>query len=364
MAVMRIGIMGFGQTGRNVFRILAERSSAARPEGNSIEVAAICDTVPADQLLYLLKFNTLFGRFDEPMTLEDGRLRLRERAIRFWSSSPRGEVPAWGEEGVDVVVDCTARALTRVEAEQHRDAGAGRVIVSTPSPGPLDITLVRGWNHGDLRPEHRIVGLASRTVSCITPMLAILKDAFGVQRCFFNAIHAYTNAHRLADVPLSDKRRGRSAPENIIPQESRSEEMLETLFPDLKGKLTGSAMDVPVANGSVVDLTCWHERAVTAEAIRDAVRAGASGRWKGILRCEDDPIVSSDVTRSAYSCMFDSPATLILGTRLSKTLAWLDAGWSFATWIVEVVAALARLEPSASTSPTGERTSFAAGARQ
>ena len=349
MGATRVGIMGFGQTGRNVFRILSGR--------DDIQVAAICDTVPADQLLYLLRFNTLFGRFEEPMTLEDGRLRLRDRSIRFWSPSPKGDVPPWSEEGVDLVVECTSRTLTRSEAERHRAAGAGRVVVSTPSPGPLDITLVRGWNHGDLRPEHRIVGLASRTVSCVTPMLAILKDAFGVERCFFNAIHAYTNAHRLADVPLSDKRRGRSAPENIIPQESRSEEMLETLFPDLRGKLTGSAMDVPVANGSVVDLTCWHSRPATAASIRDAVLAGAAGRWKGIVRCEDDPIVSSDATKSEYSCLFDSPATLILGSRLSKTLCWLDAGWSFSTWIVEVIGALSRLAPSEDRAPS------AAGAR-
>jgi glyceraldehyde 3-phosphate dehydrogenase len=173
-------------------------------------------------------------------------------------------------------------------------------------------------------------------------MLAILKEAFGIERAFFDAVHAYTNAHRLADVPLADKRRGRSAPENIIPQESRSEAMLERLFPDLVGKLTGSAVDVPVANGSVVDLTCWHARPVSPGAIADAVRAAAAGRWRGIVACEDDPIVSSDVTRSVYSCIFDAPATMTLGDRVSKTLAWIDAGWAFAVRVAEVVSELAR----------------------
>ena len=343
MAATRVGIMGFGQTGRNVFRIMA-----ARPD---VEIVAICDTVPAEQLLYLLRFDTLFGRFDETVSLEDGRLRFRGRDIRFWASFPKGEVPPWREAEVDVVLECTARALTREAAEKNLGAGADRVIVCTPAAEPLDITLVRGWNDGDLRPEHRVIGLASRTVSCVAPILAILREAFGVERAFFNAIHAYSNAHRLADVPLSDKRRGRSAPENIIPQESRSEQMLETLFPDLAGRMTGSAVDVPVANGSVVDLTCWHTRPVTPAAIAAAVRAAASGRWKGVVACEEEPIVSSDVTRSVQSCIFDVQATMSLGDRLSKTLSWIDAGWAFATRIAEVVSALAALDAAKSRSP-------------
>ncbi|HWC64532.1 MAG TPA: glyceraldehyde 3-phosphate dehydrogenase NAD-binding domain-containing protein [Thermoanaerobaculia bacterium] len=334
----RVGIMGFGQTGRNVFRILAGRSDA--------EVVAICDVVPADQLLYLLKFDTLFGRFDAPVALSDGRLLLRGRPIRFWDSYPRGDVPPWGEEKVDVVLDCTARALTRDEAARHLEAGAGRVVVCTPSAGPVDVTAVRGFNDDAFRPEHRIVDVSSPTVSCVAPILAILKDAFGLERVFFDAIHAYTNAHRLADVPLTDKRRGRSAAENIIPQESRSEAMLTRIFPDLAGRLTGSAVDVPVANGSVVDLTCWHSRPVSPESIADAVRSAAAGRWKGVVACEEEPIVSSDVTRSVYPCMFDAQATLVLGERLSKTLCWIDAGWAVATRIVDVVAALARLGPA------------------
>jgi len=332
MAATRVGIMGFGQTGRNVFRIMA-----ARPD---VEVVAICDTVPADQLLYLLKFDTLFGRFEEPVALGEGSLRFRGRDIRFWSSFRKDTLPPWREASVDVVLECTARALTRADAASHLAAGAGRLVACTPPAEPLDVSLVRGWNDGELRPEHRLIGLASRTVSCIAPILAILKDAFGIERAFFDAVHAYTNAHRLSDVPLSDKRRGRSAAENIIPQESRSEAMLERLFPDLAGKLTGSAVDVPVANGSVVDLTCWHSRPASPASIAEAVRAAAAGRWRGIVACEDEPIVSSDVTRSVYSCVFDAPATMTLGDRVSKTLSWSDAGWAFALRIAEVVSAL------------------------
>ena len=348
MAATRVGIMGFGQTGRNVFRIMAGRSD--------VEIVAICDAVPPDQLLYLLRFDTLFGRFEEPLALSEGGLRFRGRDIRFWAPFPKGDVPPWGEAKVDVVLECTARALTRAEAASHPAAGAGRVVACTPPAEALDFTFVRGWNDEELRPEHRLIDLASRTVSCIAPILAILKDAFGIERAFFDAIHAYTNAHRLSDVPLSDKRRGRSAAENIIPQESRSEAMLERLFPDLAGKLTGSAVDVPVANGSVVDLTCWHSRPASPESIADAVRAAAAGRWKGIVACEEEPIVSSDVTRSDYSCVFDAPATMMLGERLSKTLSWTDAGWAFAVRIAEVVSALSRLDaPGTGVVGAGER---------
>jgi len=335
MAPVRVGIMGFGQTGRNVFRIMAARSD--------VEIVAICDMVPADQLLYLLKFDTLFGRFEEPVSLSDGVLRFRDRDIRFWTPFAKSAAPPWGEANVDVVLECTARALTRAEAASHLAAGAGRVVACTPPAEPLDITLVRGWNDGELRPEHRLIDLASRTVSCIAPILSILKESFGIERAFFDAVHAYTNAHRLADVPLLDKRRGRSAAENIIPQESRSEAMLERLFPELAGKLTGSAVDVPVANGSVVDLTCWHTRPASPESIAEAVRAAAAGRWSGVVACEDEPIVSSDVTRSVYSCVFDAQATMTLGDRVSKTLSWIDAGWAFAVRIAEVVSVLSRL---------------------
>jgi len=334
MAGVRVGIMGFGQTGRNVFRILASRTD--------LEVAAICDVVPADQLRYLLKFDTLFGRFAESVELGEGTLEFRGRPIRFWSSFAKGEVPPWREARVDVVLDCTARALDRRDAERHLEAGAGGIVVTTPSPAACDITVVRGWNDGEVRPEHRVVGIASTTVACVAPMLSILKDAFGIERVFFNAVHAYTSAHRLADVPLPDMRRGRSAPENIIPQESRSEAALEAIFPDLAGRITASAMDVPVANGSVVDLTCWHGRPVTPASIAEAVRAAGAGRWNDIVVCEEEPVVSSDVTRSGASATFDVGATLVLGERLSKTLCWIDAGWALAGRAVHAAAALAK----------------------
>jgi glyceraldehyde 3-phosphate dehydrogenase len=337
MSAIRVGIMGFGRTGRTIFRILHGRTD--------MEVAAICDMAPANELLYLLKFDTLYGRFGEPVSATGSELRVRDHSIPFWSENRRDEVPPWSQAKVDVVVDCTARELSRADLQKHLDAGAPRVVLGAPSVGPVDLVLVRGLNDSDLRREHRVVGLFSPTVACVAPILSILDEAFGIERAFFDAVHAYTNAHRLADVPLADKRRGRSAAENIIPQESRSEAILSELLPALSGRLVGSAVDVPVANGSVVDLTCWHSKPVGVEALVDVVRrAAASERWKGIVACEEEEIVSSDVTRSAYSCVFDAPATMTLGAKMSKTLCWLDSGWAFAERIVEVAARLAALD--------------------
>jgi glyceraldehyde 3-phosphate dehydrogenase len=333
MAAGRVGIFGFGRTGRNAFRLLA-----GRPD---LELAAICDTAPAEPLVYLLKFDTLQGRFAEPVELGGGRLRFRGREIPFWGSSPRGEVPDWRGSGVDVVLECTMRHLQREDYAKHLEAGAERVVVCAPSTGKLDLLLVPGIGEERLNRQHRVVGLASPTVACAAPVLAILLEAFGIERAFFNAVHAYTTAHRLADVPLEDKRRGRSAAENIIPQESRSEAVLGEILPPLRGKLVGSAVNVPVANGSAVDLTCWHERAVTAESVRDAVQRAARGAWRTVVAFEEEPIVSSDVTVSDFPCTFDSQAAMAVGSRISKTLSWFDSGWALARRAVDAAARLA-----------------------
>jgi glyceraldehyde 3-phosphate dehydrogenase len=182
-------------------------------------------------------------------------------------------------------------------------------------------------------------------VHCLAPILAILEEAFGIRRALFTTIHSYTSAHRLADVPAEDKRRGRAAAENIIPQASRSPAMIVELLPELRGRLTGYAMNVPVSNGSVVDLVTWHEKPVTAAALNEALRtAAAAERWKRVLDFEDAPIVSSDIARSRFSATFDSLATMTLGDRVSKTLSWFDSGYGYAHRAVDLVERFARLE--------------------
>ncbi|HSU83270.1 MAG TPA: type I glyceraldehyde-3-phosphate dehydrogenase, partial [Thermoanaerobaculia bacterium] len=198
--------------------------------------------------------------------------------------------------------------------------------------------IVFGVNEDQLRPEHRIVSVASATAIAAGPVLKVLDNAFGVERAFLTTVHAFTNQQRLADVPDDDPRRGRAAGENIIPQETHAAELLADLLPDLRGKITGYSMNVPVANGSVVDLVCWHQRPVTVEAVNEVVRtAAASDGLKHILGYETEPIVSSDILLSEDSGTFDSLGTMVLGNEVSKTLTWFDNGWGYAHRVVDLL---------------------------
>lgn len=330
MTSTTVGVMGFGRIGRNLFRILYKR--------DDVRIGAIADTADAAGLEYLLRFDTLLGRFPDEVSIRDGHLYVWGRQIRTLCDMERGAIPPWGELGVETVLEATARKLTRRDLEKHLEAGAKRVILCSPPVDPLDAIVVRGINDETVDLSHRIVSNASSTVHCLAPILKILQEAFGIERALFTTIHAYTNQHRLADVPSEDKRRGRAAAENIIPQESRSPAMLLDLIPELRGKLIGAAMNVPVRNGSVVDLVCWHPRKVTAEAVNEVLRTAAHcSRWRGVVRYEDDPIVSCDVVKSNESSIFDSLATMVLGDRVSKVLAWYDAGWGYAHRVVDLV---------------------------
>jgi len=335
--VTRVGIYGFGRIGRNLFRLIYGR--------DDIRVGAISDLADAGALAYLLKFDTLLGRFPDPVALEDGRLRAGELSIPLLAGKDAPAIPPWGDLRVHTVFEATSRGRTRAEAEAHLAAGARRVILLSPPLEPPDATIVLGVNEAKIDPAQRIVSNASSTVQCLTPALAILESVFGIRRAIFTTIHSYTSAHRLADVPLEDKRRGRAAAENIIPQASRSTTIVLDLLPTLRGKLTGYAMNVPVPNGSVVDLVCWHEKPVTKAAIDEAFRAAAlSDRWRRVLAYEDAPIVSSDVARSPYSATYDSLATMTLGDRVSKTLSWFDSGYGYAQRGIDLVGRYAALE--------------------
>jgi glyceraldehyde 3-phosphate dehydrogenase len=337
MSAATIGLMGFGRIGRNIFRILFK--------SEDVRIEAISDIADPAALVYLLRFDTLLGRFPEDAAVREGRLVAGGRAIPMLSGEKPGDVP-WGELGVDTVIEATARYRTRDEIEKHLAAGARRVILCVPPLDPPDITIVRGVNESALRREHRIVSNASCTAQSAAPVLKVLQESFGIRRAFFTSVHAYTSEQRLADVPSDDKRRGRSAPENIIPQATRTADLIAEILPQLAGRLTGAAMNVPVRNGSVVDLVCWHERKVTAAAINGALRE-AAGRMPAILRYETEPIVSSDIVGSETSGVFDSLATLTLADDVSKTLTWYDNSWSYAHRAVDLVRQLARLDAEA-----------------
>lgn len=328
MAPMRIGLAGFGRIGRNLFRILYR--------SDDIRIAAISDIADHGALEYLLRFDTIFGPFPDELSIKEGHLYVYGRQIPMLSGEKPGDVP-WGELGVDIVVEATARTRTRRELEGHLEAGAERVILCAPPKDPPDATIVIGVNDHQLDSRHRIVSNASCTAHCAAPIVQILHEAFGIERAFLSTVHAYTNQQRLADVPAKDPRRGRAAAENIIPQETNSARMVMDLIPELKGKISGEAMNVPVPNGSCIDLVCWHQKPVSVTAINEVVRTAASSRWPDIVHYEDDPIVSSDIIRSPYSSTFDSLATMVLGERVSKTVAWYDNGWGYAHRVVDLI---------------------------
>lgn len=335
-----IGLMGLGRIGRNIFRILYN--------SDELRIQAVSDVADPAALAYLLRFDTILGRFPDELSVRDGHLYVAGRQVRMIQEEKGAETtPPWGDLGVDVVVEATSKFRTRAEIERHLAAGAKRVILCSPPAEPPDITVVFGVNEDRLRLEHRIISNASCTAHAAAPVLKILNEAFGIRRAFLTTVHAFTNQQRLADVPADDARRGRAAGENIIPQQTNAADVVMDLLPELKGKITGLAINVPVPNGSVVDLVCWHERPVSVEAINEVVRTAAgSSRWRRTLAYEDDPIVSSDILHSEYSGTFDSLATMKLGGEVSKTLTWFDNGWGYAHRVVDLIRCFEQLERS------------------
>jgi glyceraldehyde 3-phosphate dehydrogenase len=339
MSIVGIGLMGFGRIGRNLFRILYQ--------SQGIRLRAISDIADHKALEYLLRFDTILGPFPDEISVKEEHLYVAGRQIPMLSAKEPGEVP-WGDLGVDVVIEATARKWTRQQLERHFERGAKRVILCAPPQDPPDITVVMGVNDDHLKLEHRIVSNGSCTAHCAAPIVKVLHEAFGIQRAFLSTVHAYTNQQRLADVPSEDKRRGRAAAENIIPQATDAALMVSSLIPAMQGRISGGSMNVPVPNGSVVDLVCWHEKAVTTTAINEVVRTAAStDRWRDIIAFEDDPIVSSDIIRSPYSTTFDSLATMVMGDRVSKTLSWYDNGWGYAHRVVDLIETFSELEKEA-----------------
>ncbi|MCP3957995.1 MAG: type I glyceraldehyde-3-phosphate dehydrogenase [bacterium] len=326
MASTRVALVGFGRIGRSLFRILYR--------SERIRVAAIRDPADPRALEYLLRFDTILGRFPDEVSLCEGHLYAYGRQTPVLSDP--ADMP-WNDLGVDTVIEATGKSRSREELECHLERGAKRVILCAPPLDPPDVTIVAGVNDGDLKPQHRIVSNGSCTAHCAGPVIKILHEAFGIRRAFLSTVHAYTNQQRLADVPSVDKRRGRAAAENIIPQTTNAAEVITELMPELEGRLSAMAMNVPVPDGSVVDLVCWHEKPVTEVAVNEVVRTAAESRFRGILDYEDNPIVSTDILRDSHSGTFDSLATLTQKGLMSKTLTWFDNGWGYSHRAVDLV---------------------------
>ena len=335
---IRIGIMGFGRIGRNVFRILYPR--------DDIEIVAIVDIADPKGLEYLLKFDTVHGRFLEPVRVVDGNMYIKGRQIRMLQRNSPGDVD-WGAMGVDIVIEATGQYRYREQLQKHLDSGAKHVILTVPPRDEIDALVVMGVNDDVLTPETRIVSNASCTANALAPVIKILDEAFGIRKGFMTTVHAYTNDQRLADVPHSELRRSRAAAENIIPTTTFSPQMVERILPEMKGRLSGMAMNVPVPDGSVVDLVTIMERDVTREEVNEVVRSAAATHLKNIVEFTESPVVSSDIIGNPHSAIFDGLATVVLKGSMLKTLTWYDNGWGYATRVVELVERLAAFSSAA-----------------
>ncbi len=323
-----VGLMGFGRIGRNLFRLLY------RDDG--FRIGAISDIADPEALAYLLRYDTILGRFPDLVTYKSGHLYTRGREIPLLSGKDPGDV-RWADLGVDYVVEATGRDRSRAEIDRHLEAGARRVILCIPPRERPDISVVYGVNHDRLRPEHRIVSNASCTAHCAAPLLATLDDAFGIERVHLTAVHAYSSVQRLADVPAGDPRLSRAAAENIVPSATNAAAVLDEVLPQMAGRIHAAALRVPLPNGSLVDMTLWTGRAVSRDGINEVVRTAAASPYRAILEFSEDPIVSSDVEASPYSSVFDSLATMVLGGRLAKVIAWFNNGWAYSHRVVDLL---------------------------
>ena len=332
---MRIAINGFGRIGRSVFRILNDRSD--------IKVVAINDLSEREALVYLLKYDTVMGRFPDEAELSEDTLKTSSHSIRLISCPDPGDLP-WADFGIDAVVEATGVFRENAQLKNHISAGASRVILTVPAKDEIDYTVVIGVNDDGLQPEHRIISNASCTTNCLAPMAKVLNDAFGIESGVINTVHAYTNDQRLADVPHKDWRRSRAAAENVIPTTTGAARAVGKVLPELEGKLDGIAMRVPVPDGSVVDLVARLGRETTAEEVKSVLRTAAeTDQLNRIVEYQDEPIVSTDIIGNSHSSIFDAPFTQVVDGSLVKTLNWYDNEWGYSNRVVDLISILSDL---------------------
>ncbi len=331
---MRVAINGFGRIGRLVVRAALRRKV-------SLDFVAVNDITDAKTLAHLLTFDSVHGPWPERFEATDGGIKIGATTIRVLSEANPAALP-WKELGVDVVLECTGKFTDREKAAVHLSSGAKRVLVSAPSKG-ADATFVMGVNDKTYdSSKHTVVSIASCTTNCLAPVASVLDEAFGIERGLMTTIHGYTSDQRLHDAPHKDLRRARAAALSMIPTSTGAAKAIGLVLPSLQGKLDGIAVRVPVANGSVVDLTAMVSRAATIASVNQAMRDASAGRLKGILQYSEDPIVSQDVVGNPHSAIFDSPLTMVSGDRFVKVMAWYDNEWGFSNRMVDALLLLGR----------------------
>lgn len=332
---MRIAINGFGRIGRAVFRI-AEKSS-------EIDIVAINDLFDHEALRYLLQYDTVMGRFEGEVCIEDGELLTEHTRVCMLQESNPEALP-WRQLEVDAVVESTGVFRSREQCAMHLAAGAKRVLLTVPSKDEIDYTVVLGVNDDGLSGQHEIVSNASCTTNCLAPVAKILNNAFGIETGVINTVHAYTNDQRLADVPHSDWRRSRAAAENIIPTSTGAAKAVGEVLPELKGKLDGIASRVPVPDGSVVDLFVELATDVSVDDVHRAIETACEDSLMSrVLEYTDRPVVSSDIIGNPHSSIFDASFTQVTGGRFLKILSWYDNEWGYSNRVCDVLTRLGSL---------------------
>ncbi len=328
---VKIGINGFGRIGRNVFRI-AEKNA-------DIEVAAINDMFAPDQLAILLKYDSVYRRFDGSIEVTGDGFKVNGKKIKVLKEKDPSKLP-WKDLGVDLVIESTGVFRKREQIAMHLSAGAKKVILTVPAKDEIDRTIVLGVNDEMLKPEDQIVSNASCTTNCLAPVAKVLNDSFTITRGLMTTIHAYTNDQRLLDLPHSDFRRARSAAINLIPTTTGAAKAIGKVIPELNGKLDGMAMRVPMPVGSIVDLVVEIQKDATKEEVNEAMKKAAEGPMKGYLEYCTDPIVSSDVIQNPASSIFDSLATMLIEKRMVKVVSWYDNEWGYSNRVIDLIGRL------------------------
>ncbi len=333
MAV-KVAINGFGRIGRLVFKVLQNEKD--------IDVLVINDLTDTKTLAHLLKYDSVHGRFPVPVKAEGEYLVVDQRKIKILSERDPSQLP-WKDMGIDFVIESTGVFRDRQKLSLHLQAGAKKVILTAPAKDELDNTVVMGVNDQTLTPDQKIVSNASCTTNCLAPVVKVLYENFGLKRGWMTTIHAYTNDQQILDLPHKDLRRARAAAANIIPTTTGAAKATGLVIPDLKGKLDGIAVRVPVADGSLVDLVAELEKDVSAEEINSAMKKAAESDLKGILEYCEDPIVSSDIVGNNYSSIFDSLSTRVMDKNLIKVISWYDNEWGYSVRTVDILKKMAAM---------------------
>lgn len=324
---VKIGINGFGRIGRNYFR-------AALAQGADIEIVAVNDLTDNKTLAHLLKYDSITGRLDADVTYDENSITVNGNVIKAFAERDPANLP-WGELGVDIVIESTGFFTKAELAKKHIEAGAKKVLISAPATGD-DATIVMGVNEDTYNPEtDHIISNASCTTNCLAPLAKVFNDAFGIETGLMTTVHAYTADQNLQDGPHSDLRRARAAAINIVPTSTGAAKAIGLVLPELKGKLDGFALRVPVPTGSITDLTITTKNPVTIDEIKAAYKAAAEGPLKGILKYTEDEIVSSDITTDPHSSIFDAGLLRVIGNQV-KLSSWYDNEWGYSNRLVDL----------------------------